>query len=138
MHHPLRNPSRLIRALKLTIEPVVMPAKSKAENRPRSKESSIDGVTQSIERLVLGAIDPHTNDLARPGEGNVETRRQRSGCGAANIIGDPGTKSRKASEYARSAEAQEDISDGIALVWKACCLDINWRFQEKSGWTYPE
>lgn len=101
-----------------------MPKQTEAQNSTRREEARVDCVAKSIERLVLSTVDPDSNDLPWPSEGNVETRRNRSRCGVAHVVGDPRAERGEAGEHSGGAEAEKDVSNDVVLSRKTRCERI--------------
>ena len=67
-------------------------------------------MAQAIKGFVLRAVDPYSNDLAWPREGDVDCRSKRHGRGVGNIVTNPGVDARESSECTTSTDDQQDIS----------------------------
>lgn len=93
-----------------------MPEEAKAQKSTRGQEGSVDGVSQSVERLILRSVDPDTNDLTWAGECNVEARSDGASSRVSHIIRDPGAKRGKTCKDASSADAEKNVSDSVALA----------------------
>lgn len=95
--------------------------KPKTQQRAQHKEASVDSVTEPIRRLVLGPVDPHANDLARPREGNVEPRRKGACSRGSHVVRDPRAQSREACEYSARAYRKEAVSDLECVAGESGC-----------------
>lgn len=86
----LRDPSWLVGTFELAVEPGVVPTQAKTQDGTQKQEAGVDSVSQGIKRLVLSSVNPDTNNLARSGEGNVQTRSDGACRRGANIVRNPG------------------------------------------------